>query len=161
MLANHLIRLHAGYTFTSCGAQHRQGPTYSQCETFYLNSTTRAAVFENLELNGTQMWTVPVSSYYTYIIVLFTLKCLIGFLLEYSPRELMVEGDYTNMEVALEPWLGQCSSFKRATPSLFQLDRPEVMPVPPPPKYIYYFFFIFVNIIPLILIFIISVLQGF
>lgn len=57
----------SGYTFTSCGAQQRHGPSYSQCESFYLNTSTRAAVFENenLNLNGSQMWTVPISAYYT------------------------------------------------------------------------------------------------
>ncbi|KAI2801425.1 hypothetical protein BLOT_010976 [Blomia tropicalis] len=55
------------FLFKSCGAIGSSGPTYSQCESFYLNSSTRAAVFENenLNLNGSQMWTVPKSAYYT------------------------------------------------------------------------------------------------
>lgn len=60
------------FTFTSCGATGNLGPTYTQCELFYLNSSTRAAVFEknknlnlNLNINGTQMWIVPKTGYYT------------------------------------------------------------------------------------------------
>ncbi|XP_046919194.1 anaplastic lymphoma kinase [Dermatophagoides farinae] len=62
------------FTFTSCGATGNLGPTYTQCELFYLNSSTRAAVFEknknlnlNLNINGTQMWIVPKTGYYTII----------------------------------------------------------------------------------------------
>ncbi|KAH9422121.1 hypothetical protein DERP_002415 [Dermatophagoides pteronyssinus] len=62
------------FTFTTCGASGNHGPTYSQCELFYLNSSTRAAVFEknknlnlNLNINGTQMWIVPKTGYYTII----------------------------------------------------------------------------------------------
>uniref|UniRef100_A0A834V9Y3 receptor protein-tyrosine kinase n=1 Tax=Sarcoptes scabiei TaxID=52283 RepID=A0A834V9Y3_SARSC len=55
------------YHFTSCGSNGSHGPTYSECENFYLNSSTRSAVFENknLNVNGSQMWTAPKSGYYT------------------------------------------------------------------------------------------------
>src|SRR6218665_1685964 len=55
------------FTITTCGASGALGPNYSQCESYYLNSSTRAAVFENeaLNLNGSQMWTVPRNGHYT------------------------------------------------------------------------------------------------
>lgn len=59
--------LKKSYHFTTCGAKGQHGPIYSQCEAYYLNTTTRSAIFEtaNSKLNGTQMWTVPKSGYYS------------------------------------------------------------------------------------------------
>jgi hypothetical protein len=61
------LSLIEGFKLSSCGANGRIGPTYRECESFYANTSTRAAVIENSSspLNGTQMWTVPQTGYYT------------------------------------------------------------------------------------------------
>ena len=55
------------YKLTTCGSKGRVGPNYKQCESFYSNTPTRAAVIDSTSLlhNGTQMWTVPHTGYYT------------------------------------------------------------------------------------------------
>ncbi len=52
------------YTFSSCGAKGRLGPTIQQCRSTYNTSWAQNTSFFNMTSQGIQEWTVPITGRY-------------------------------------------------------------------------------------------------
>lgn len=53
------------YEITNCGVKGRDGPTQTDCNTAYKNTSVKVKVMHAPGLNGIQKWTVPHDGYYT------------------------------------------------------------------------------------------------